>query len=165
MATITTPVTSRPIQKIGLTPKIRSTVQLDMPSGTALCTGKVRTYRLTAPITTWPTARVTMRGFSLRPPMRMPFTRPMRAATPSAVKRASTMRSFDCCETPTMIIAERVRVPGVLKSMPPVITTNICPRAAIPSRAPKGAIADSAGASSVCGTQIAATISRTTSAR
>ena len=102
-------------------------------------------------------ARVTIKALSLSPPIRIPFTRPMRAAAPTAVTTASQIRLSDCSPTPTMIIAARVKVPGVLRSMPPVMITNICPRAVIASSAANGAIADSATLLSVSGTQIDAT--------
>ena len=89
-------------------------------------------------------ARVTIRAFSLSPPIRIPFTKPMRAATPTAVRIAIQIRLSDCSPTPAMIIAASVNVPGVLRSMPPVMITNIWPRAVIASSAANGAIADKA---------------------
>ena len=70
---------------------------------------------------------------------------------------AIQMRLSDCLPTPATIIAASVSVPGVLRSMPPVMITNIWPSAVIASRAANGAIADSATGLSVSGTQIAAT--------
>ena len=68
--------------------------------------------------------------------MRMPLTSPTTAAATSAVATAIQMRSFDPSPTPTMITAARLIVPGTLRSIPPVMITNIWPRAAIPSTAP-----------------------------
>ena len=49
---------------------------------------------------------------------------------------ATAMRSSDPSPTPTMITAARLIVPGTLRSIPPVMTTNIWPSAVIPSTAP-----------------------------
>ena len=116
------------------------------------------------PITIWPVARVTIRAFSLSPPIRIPFTNPMRAATPTAVAIAIQMRSSDWSPTPAMIIADNVKVPGVLRSIPPVMITSIWPSAVIARSAANGAIADSATLLSVSGTQIDATTTSTTRA-
>ena len=97
--------------------------------------------------------------------MRIPFTSPMAAAAPTAVRIASQMRLSDCSPTPTMIMAANVNVPGVLRSMPPVMITNIWPSAVIASSAADGAIADNATGLSVSGTQIAATITSRVRAR
>jgi hypothetical protein len=66
-----------------------------------------------------------MRAFSLKPPMRIPLTAPMTAATPTAVAMAIIILSLDCWPTPTMIKAEIVIVPGTLRSIPAVIITSI----------------------------------------
>ena len=97
--------------------------------------------------------------------MRIPFTSPMAAAAPTAVRIASQMRPSDCSPTPTMIMAASVKVPGVLRSMPPVMITNIWPSAVIASSAADGAIADRATGLSVSGTQIAATMTSRVRAR
>ena len=97
--------------------------------------------------------------------MRIPFTRPIRTAAPTATRMAIQIRLSDCSPTPAMIIAASVKVPGVLRSMPPVMITNIWPRAVIARSAPNGAIADKATALSVSGTQIAATTTRRIRAR
>ena len=60
-----------------------------------------------------------------------------------------------------MIIAASVNVPGVLRSMPPVMMTNIWPSAVSASSAANGAIADNATRLSVSGTQIDATMTST----
>ena len=77
-----------------------------------------------------------MSAFSLSPPIRMPLTSPTTAAAASAVAMAIQMCSFDPSPTPTMITAARLIVPGTLRSIPPVMITNIWPRAVIPSTAP-----------------------------
>ena len=74
--------------------------------------------------------------FSLSPPIRMPLRRPTTAAAAIAVAMATVICSFDPSPTPTMITAARLIVPGTLRSIPPVMITNICPRAVIPSTAP-----------------------------
>ncbi len=158
-------VTATPIQKIGLTPRNRLAAQSDSPTGTALWTGNVRTYRLTIPTTIWPVARVTIRALSLSPPIRIPFTNPIRAATPTAVRIAIQIRPSDCLPTPAMIIADSVKVPGVLRSMPPVMITNIWPSAVIARSAANGAMADKATLLSVSGTQIEATTTSTIRAK
>ena len=110
-------------------------------------------------------ARVTIKALSLSPPIRMPFTRPMTAATATAVRIAIPMRPSDCLPTPAMIMAASVSVPGVLRSMPPVMITNIWPSAVIARSAANGAIADNATVLSVSGTQIDSTTTSRTSAR
>ena len=79
---------------------------------------------------------MTISGFSFRPPIRRPLTSPTIAANASAVTIAVPMFAFDPAPTPTMITAARLIVPGTLRSIPPVMTTNIWPRAAMPSTAP-----------------------------
>ena len=106
-----------------------------------------------------------MSAFNLSPPMRIPFTKPMTTAAPTAARIAIQMRLSDCSPTPAMIMAASVRVPGVLRSMPPVMITNIWPSAVIARSAPNGAIADNATGLSVSGTQIAATTTRRIRAR
>jgi hypothetical protein len=102
-----------------------------------------------------------MRAFSLSPPIRRPFASPMTAATPTAVRIAVPTPAW--LPTPTMITAASENVPGVLRSMPPVMITSIWPRAVIPRRAPYGAMARRADPPRVAGAQIEATI--TSSAR
>ncbi len=68
--------------------------------------------------------------------MSNPLTRPTMAAAASAVSTATGISSSASAPTPTMITAARDMVPGTLRSIPPVITTSICPRAVIPSSAP-----------------------------
>ena len=63
-----------------------------------------------------------------------------------------------------MITAARLIVPGTLRSIPPVMITNIWPRAAIPSTAPYGAIARKATPLRVAGAQMDATMTRRSSA-
>ncbi len=77
-----------------------------------------------------------MSAFSLSPPIRMPLTSPMTAATAIAMAMAIQMFSFDPSPTPTMITAARLMVPGTLRSIPPVMITNIWPRAVMPRTAP-----------------------------
>jgi hypothetical protein len=77
-----------------------------------------------------------MSAFSLSPPIRRPLTSPISAATAIAVAIAIQMFSFDPSPTPTMITAARLMVPGTLRSIPPVMMTNIWPRAARPRTAP-----------------------------
>jgi hypothetical protein len=53
----------------------------------------------------------------------------------------------------------------MLRSIPPVIITNICPRAVIARKAPAGAIALKPALANVPGAQIEATITRRMRAR
>ncbi len=106
-----------------------------------------------------------MRALSLRPPISTPFTSPMRAPTARATTIAHPIRASACSPTPTMIMAASVKVPGTLRSMPPVMITSIWPRAVMPRSAPNGAMAERATPPSVAGAQIAATTTSRTSAR
>ncbi len=63
-----------------------------------------------------------------------------------------------------MTTAARVKVPGTLRSMPPVMITNIWPSAAMARNVPKGAMAFSPGPRSVAGAQIDATTARSATA-
>jgi hypothetical protein len=54
-----------------------------------------------------------------------------------------------------------VKVPGTLRSMPPVMTTSIWPSAVIARNVPKGAMVLRPGPVSVAGAQIEATRART----
>ena len=114
------------------------------------------------PATICPTASVTIRAFSPRPPIRSPLTSPTNAASTTATPIAVKMRSSDACPTPTVTTAARVNVPGTLRSMPPVMITSIWPRAVIARNVPNGAIALKPGLLRVAGAQIDAT--RTSSA-
>jgi hypothetical protein len=77
------------------------------------------------PLTTCPTANVTMSAFSPSPPIRIPLISPTSAARISAIPIAVQIRSSDECPTPTVTTAARVKVPGTLRSMPPVMITSI----------------------------------------
>ena len=106
-----------------------------------------------------------MSAFSLSPPIRMPLTSPTIAAATSAVAIATQICSSDPSPTPTMITAARLIVPGTLRSIPPVMITNIWPSAVIPSTAPNGAIARKATPLSVAGAQMDATTTRRSRAK
>jgi hypothetical protein len=66
----------------------------------------------------------------------MPLTSPMTAAAAIAMGTATQMFSFDPAPTPTMISADRLMVPGTLRSIPPVMITNIWPSAVMARTAP-----------------------------
>ena len=97
-----------------------------------------------------------MSALSPSPPMRMPLTSPISAARTSATPTAAQIRSSDPLPTPTVTTAARVRVPGTLRSMPPVMITNIWPRAVMARKVPKGAMALREGPLRVEGAQIKA---------
>jgi hypothetical protein len=68
---------------------------------------------------------VTIKAFSFSPPISSPLTSPISAATPSAVKIAAPMVLPSWLPTPTMVTAANEKIPGVLKSIPPVMITSI----------------------------------------
>ena len=127
-------VAATPIQKIGLTPRNRLAAQSDRPTGTALWTGNV--LHVPADDSDHDLAR--REGDDQRVQLEStdedPVHQPDEAAAPTAARIAIQIRLSDCSPTPAMIIAASVRVPGVLRSMPPVMITNIWPRAVIASR-------------------------------
>ena len=75
--------------------------------------------------------------------MRIPLTSPTSAATQRARCRSPRPDALvrRVCPAPTVTTAARVRVPGTLRSMPPVMITSIWPSAVMARNVPNGAIA------------------------
>ena len=73
--------------------------------------------------------------------MRMPLTSPTMAAATSAMAMATQMLIVDSVPDADHDHRGQAHRPGTLRSMPPVMITNIWPSAAMASTAPYGAMA------------------------
>src|SRR5579884_284320 len=120
-----------PVQKTVLIPSGLCPAQLARPLGTfGWFVTTSREYLLLHASTTWPTARVTISGLSRSRPTKMPFASPTATPTPRHARIAGAIRWSEPAPTPAIRLPPREITPGVDRSIPPCMTTSICPIAA-----------------------------------
>ena len=119
-----------PVQKTMLMPRGFSAAHDESASGTEDEFVTSREYLRFHANTICPTASVTISGFSLTIPTRMPLTRPTPAPRPMQARIPSASRWSDPTPTPTIKFPPKEMTPGVERSMPACMITSICPSAA-----------------------------------
>src|SRR5581483_8186310 len=133
--TASSTATARPHQKNQLAPSSWSVAHEDSVPGTDDSLAIPYEYSSDTPRAIQPTASVTMSGFSPATPTRSPLPSPTSPDQASATTIATASLPFAPPETPTVSRPARVIVPGIDRSIPPIMITSISPSAATASTA------------------------------
>ena len=120
-----------PVQKTALIPRGFAAAHDESDSGTCNETVFSRAYFELHASTIWPTASVTISGFSLTIPTRIPLTRPTHAPRPRQARIPTVRPWLSPTLTPTSTFPQMEITPAVERSMPACMTTSICPSAAM----------------------------------